>query len=71
VAFFDYLGILRSLKEEGFFSLAFQQFNYIPRKPRIEYITREQDENKNNTSKIGQTTHSNKITRIIPKTISF
>ena len=27
---------------------------------QIEYITREQDENRSNTSKIGQTTHSNK-----------
>jgi len=26
----------------------------------MEYIIREQDENRSNTSKIGQTTHSNK-----------
>jgi len=33
--------------------LAFQQFNYNPKKPQIEYITREQDENRDNTSDIG------------------
>jgi len=40
--------------------LAFQQFNYTPTQLQVEYIIREHDENRSNTSKIGQTTHSNK-----------
>jgi hypothetical protein len=35
---------------------------------QIEYITREQDENRSNTSKIGQATHSIKVTALIAAT---
>ena len=45
-------------KQERLFPLAFKWHNYTLKKPQIEYIPREQDENRGNTSKIGQTTCS-------------
>jgi hypothetical protein len=36
----------------------------------MEYITRDQDEDRSNTSKIGQTIHSNKTTTGITTIIS-